>query len=293
VSSAPSRGAPSITVLHDRLRPEEQLLFDALEQRGAHVERVYAPAWHWQAGAARREGETVLLRTLSHARTLAIARALEADGAQVINSAHVIEVCGDKAATTAALAAAGVPQPRTAIAFGRDEVLAIAENFGWPIVIKPVVGSWGRMISRLSDVDALDAVLEHKTHLGGPQHQVFYVQEHVNKPGRDLRAFVVGDRVVAAIAREGEDWRTNTARGAVVRGMPTGPMEEIALAAARAVGGGVLAVDLLESGSELLISEVNHGLEFRNSSAPTGVDIPGEIASYLIAQAERYAQHVS
>ena len=294
MSHAPTPGAPRLTVVHDRLRPEEHLLFEAFDARGVHVERLYAPAWQWQAGAVRRDGETYLLRTLSHARTLAIARALESDGATVVNAAHVIDTCGDKAATSAALARHGVPQPETAIVFSRDEALAFAERVGWPIVLKPTLGSWGRMVSRLHDADALDAVLEHKMHLGGPHHQVFYLQEHVDKPQRDLRAFVLGETVIAAIAREGSDWRTNTARGATVRGTPVTPdIERIALAAAHAVGGGILAVDLLESDRGLLVGEVNHGLEFRNSSEPTGVDIPGAIADHLLALTERHAPAVS
>ena len=280
--------AGSFLVVHDRLRPEEQMLFAAFERAGVEVERIYAPAFRWEAGARRRDGQVVLVRTLSHARSLAIARAFEADGATVVNASRVIETCGDKAATSAALAAAGVPQPRTVVAFGADEVHAACEMLGWPVVLKPVVGSWGRMVARCHDADAVQALIEHKQVLGGPSHQVFYLQEHVDKPGRDLRAFVVGERVVAAIAREGDDWRTNTARGAVVRGVPVdGELETVAAAAARAVGGGVLAVDLMEAERGLLVGEVNHGMEFRNSVEPTGVDLPGEVVSHLVDAAER------
>ncbi|MDR9391013.1 MAG: lysine biosynthesis protein LysX [Trueperaceae bacterium] len=278
--------AVRIALVHDRLRPEERLLLGAFDRLGVDVRRVYAPDLRLEAGAPWPEGDVAYLRTLSHARTLAIAQGLEASGVHVVNPAHVVATCGDKWASSAALAAAGVPQPRTVLAFDRATVLAAAEDLGWPVVLKPVVGSWGRMVARLHDVDAVDAVLEHKRVLGGPTHQLFYVQEHVAKPGRDLRAFVVGDRVVAAIAREGDDWRTNTARGATVRGVAVTPdLEATALAAARAVAGsargGLLAVDLLEADRGLLVGEVNHGLEFRNSIEPTGVDLPLEIAAYL------------
>lgn len=274
-----------IRVVHDRLRAEEKMLFDAFDRADVAVERTYAPAFRWESDGGSRAGEVVLVRTLSHARSLAIARMFEADGALVVNTASVIATCGDKAATSAALAAHDVPQPRTAVAFGEEEVLAICESLGWPVVIKPVVGSWGRMVARCRDVDAVQALLEHKRVLGGPAHQVFYLQEHVDKPGRDLRAFVVGRRVVAAIAREGLDWRTNTARGAEVRNVPVTPeLSAIALDAARAVGGGVLAVDLMESPRGLLVCEVNHGMEFRNSVEPTGVDLPGEVVGYVLEQ---------
>lgn len=288
--SAADAPAPRVAVVHDRLRPEERALVAALERAGAEVVRIYAPHWRWRTGDSAPPHDLVLVRTLSHARTLAIGRALEASGATVVNPARVVETCGDKAATSAALAAAGVPQPRTVLAFSEEMVLDACEELGWPVVLKPVVGSWGRMVARLHDRDAVQAVLEHKRVLGGPGHQVFYLQEHVDKPGRDLRAFVVGDRVVAAIAREGEDWRTNTARGATVRGVEVTPeLARLALAAADAVagssGGGALAVDLLESERGLLVGEVNHGLEFRNSVEPTGVDIPGELAAWLVRRA--------
>jgi [lysine-biosynthesis-protein LysW]--L-2-aminoadipate ligase len=139
------------------------------------------------------------------------------------------------------------------------------------------------MVSLLRDPDALDAVLEHKRVLGGPQHQHVYLQEYIEKPGRDLRVFVMGSRVVAAVYRNSEHWITNTARGATATNCPLFPeLERVALEAARAVGGGALAVDLLESDRGLLVVEVNHTMEFRNSVATTGVDIAGELVRYAM-----------
>jgi [lysine-biosynthesis-protein LysW]--L-2-aminoadipate ligase len=193
----------------------------------------------------------------------------------------VIEVCGDKLATNAALAKHKVPTPRTGVAFEVDAVLKLCEDFGYPIVMKPVVGSWGRMVSKLSDRDAVEAVLEHKEVLGGPQHKVYYIQEFVKKPGRDIRAFVVGDEVIAAIYRSSEHWITNTARGGTASNCPLyDELVKIALNAARAVGGGVVAIDLVESERGLLVVEVNHTMEFRNSVTTTGVDIPARVVRY-------------
>jgi [lysine-biosynthesis-protein LysW]--L-2-aminoadipate ligase len=272
-----------VALVHDRVRPEEKLLMEALRNTGASVSTWYAPDLLWSTGDALADADVVLLRTLSHARTLTLARLLEADGHTVVNSAYTIDTAGDKAATSAVLKATGVEQPKSYVAFSEAQVQAACEQLGYPVVLKPTVGSWGRMVSRLSDWDSVQAVLEHKSVLGGPQHQVFYLQEHVNKPGRDLRAFVVGDDVVAAIAREGEDWRTNTARGATAYGVEvTDAMRTVALRAAEAVGGGILAVDLLESERGLLVGEINHGMEFRNSIDTTGVDIPARMADWLI-----------
>lgn len=274
---------PALAVLYDRLRPEERMLFEALDSRGIAFEKLYAPdlTLDFERLQALARHHVVLERCVSHTRGLALARLFTAAGSLVINSPEVIETCGDKLATNAALARAGVPVPRSGIAFTREGVLELCESFGYPVVMKPVVGSWGRMVSRLSDRDAVEAVLEHKEVLGGPSHKVHYVQEYVSKPGRDIRAFVVGDRVVAAIYRNSSHWITNTARGAVATNCPLTPeLERVTMAAAMAVGGGVLAVDLLESPRGLLVVEVNHTMEFRNSVSTTGVDIPGEVAEY-------------
>jgi len=201
----------------------------------------------------------------------------------------VVAVCGDKVATSAALARRGLPTPRTLVAFTPEAALRGVEELGYPVVIKPAVGSWGRMVSRLNDRDAAEAVLEHKRALGSAADSVFYVQEHVDKPGRDIRSFVVGGETICAIYRESEHWITNTARGGHASNCPvTAEIDRLSRGAADAVGGGMVAVDLLESrDGRLLISEVNHTMEFRNSIDTTGVDIPGRMADHVLALAVR------
>ncbi len=115
--------------------------------------------------------------------------------------------------TSAALARDGVPQPHNATAFTPEAALEAIEAFGYPVVLKPVVGSWGRLLAKINDRDAAEAVLEHKSTLGSVQHSVFYIQEYIEKPGRDIRAIVIGDRVLTAMYRKSEHWITNTARG--------------------------------------------------------------------------------
>lgn len=274
-----------VAVVYDRLRPEERMLFDAFEQAGVAYEKVYAPdlTVEFDSLGDLSRFDVVIERCVSQARGLALARLFEAAGAVVLNPSRVIEVCGDKLATNAALAREGVPTPRSGVAFNREGVHELCERFGFPVVIKPVVGSWGRMVSRLSDRDAVDAVLEHKEVLGGSGHRVHYVQEYVAKPGRDIRVFVVADQVVAAIYRNSDHWITNTARGGVATNCPlTDEIERVSAAAASAVGGGILAVDLLESDRGMLVVEVNHTMEFRNSVSTTGVDIPGLVAQHVL-----------
>ncbi len=190
--------------------------------------------------------------------------------------------CASKLDTSAALEVAGVPTPATAVAFSPEAALRACEELGFPVVLKPVTGSWGRLLAKINDRDAAEALFEHKALLGGPEHSVFYLQRHVDKPGRDIRAFVVGDEVVCAIYRESEHWVTNTARGARTRDCPVdATLRRLSLSAAAAVGGGVLAIDLLEDRDRLLVSEVNATMEFKNSIDVTGVDIPGRVADHV------------
>jgi [lysine-biosynthesis-protein LysW]--L-2-aminoadipate ligase len=238
-------------------------------------------------GLAGIEADVILERSLSTARGLYTLRLLELAGLPTVNRYATAATCADKILTDAALRAAGVPQPRARVAYAPEAALQAIEELGYPAVIKPVVGSWGRLLARVNDRDAAEALLEHKETLGSFQHSIVYVQEYIAKPGRDIRAFVVGDETIAAIYRSSPHWITNTARGGQATRCPLTPeIDELCRRAARAVGGGVLAVDLLEDPDRgLLVNEINHTMEFRNSIEPTGVDIPAAIARYVMAQA--------
>jgi [lysine-biosynthesis-protein LysW]--L-2-aminoadipate ligase len=151
-----------------------------------------------------------------------------------------------------------------------------------------VVGSWGRLLAKIDNRDTAEAIVEHKNVLGGFMHNIFYIQEYVDKPGRDIRAFVVGDETIAAIYRTSPNWITNTARGGVASNCPVTPeLNELCLKAAAAVGGGVLAMDVFETKDGLTVNEINYTMEFKNSVAPTGVDIPGKVIEHLVRTAKR------
>jgi len=169
------------------------------------------------------------------------------------------------------------------IAFTEKSALEAIEMMGYPVVIKPAVGSWGRLIAKINDRDAAEALLEHKTILGSYHHSIFYLQKYVEKNNRDIRSFVVGNRCIAAIYRKSEHWKTNTALGGEAHNCPVTPeIARISLDAAQAVGGGVLAIDLFESDAGLLVNEVNYTMEFKNSIDTTGVNIPEHIVQYVI-----------
>lgn len=283
-----------IAVLCSRIRVEEKLLLTELERRGVAFDRIdddelilRLDRRDWRSGTERPvlDYDVVFERSIGFGRSLYTLQTLESWGVRCINSAAVVATCGDKLLTSLALEREGIPTPRTAVAFTPDAALQAIEELGYPAVIKPVVGSWGRLVARVNDRHAAEAVLEDRATLGSWQQQIFYVQEYIDKPGRDIRAFVVGDEPICAIYRTSEHWITNTARGGRASNCPvSGPVGDLALRAAQAVGGGILAIDLVEApDGRLLVVEVNHTMEFRNSIDTTGVNIPARMIDYVLA----------
>jgi [lysine-biosynthesis-protein LysW]--L-2-aminoadipate ligase len=236
--------------------------------------------------------DVVLERCINQSHALYALRVLNDWGVPTVNRFEVVSNCGDKLYTTSALTRAGLPQPEVRLAFSSEAALQAMEEMGYPVVLKPVVGSWGRLLAKVNDRDAAEALLEHKEVLGSYQHSIFYIQEYVEKRGRDIRAFVVGNETICAIYRQSPHWITNTARGGKASNCPVNEeLNRLCVSAARAVGGGVVAVDVFEHEERgYLVNEVNHTMEFRNSIAPTGVDIPGRIIEYALAVAEGKAQ---
>jgi [lysine-biosynthesis-protein LysW]--L-2-aminoadipate ligase len=278
-----------LAMLCSRIRVEEKLLLAEMERRRVPFDRIDDAELILRLDQRRFDYDLVFERSISFGRTLYTLQTLESWGVRCINRAEVVATCGDKLLTSLALERAGVPTPRTAVAFTVQAALGAIEELGYPAIIKPVVGSWGRMVARVNDRHAAEAVLEDRATLGSWQQQIFYIQEYVDKPGRDIRAFVVGDEAICAIYRESEHWITNTARGGRASLCPVqGAVGELALKAAQAVGGGILAVDLAETkDGQLLVIEVNHTMEFRNSIDTTGVNIPARMVDYVLDAAER------
>jgi [lysine-biosynthesis-protein LysW]--L-2-aminoadipate ligase len=203
---------------------------------------------------------------------------------RTINNYEVIENCGDKFITSQLLIQHAVPTTRVMMAFTPESAIKAIEQLGYPCVLKPVIGSWGRGVVRVNDRDGAEAVVNLRDELGGYQQHIYYVQEMVKKPGRDIRSFVIGDRTVAAIYRTSSHWITNTHLGGKASNCPITPeLDRISVGAAKAVGGGIVAVDLFEDPHRgLLVNEVNHTMEFRNSVPATGVDIPGLMVDWIV-----------
>ena len=230
-------------------------------------------------------GDVVLQRCISYYRSLFLTKILENFGIRVINTSRVSEVCGNKLVTSMMLARAGIPTPRTYVSLSSDAVIEAANSLGFPVVMKPFVGSWGRMISLAKDAQTLDTIVELKESLQNPIEHMYYLQEFVKRPPRDIRAIVVGGEIVASVYRNagGDEWRTNVAKGATTTAFkPDKELKEIVLRSAELVGGGILGVDVMESDDGYTVHEVNNTVEFKGAQAASTTRIAKKIIEYVI-----------
>jgi [lysine-biosynthesis-protein LysW]---L-2-aminoadipate ligase len=271
---------------------ENKMLLDSAKKRGIGLERIVdGEALLGITESVEKQYDAILQRSVSYSRSQALTYYFERQGSLVVNSYKAASICGDKMITSMELARAGVPTPKTYVALTPEMARQAASKLGFPLVIKPVNGSWARMVHRINDSDSLDAALESREEMGSPSQKIYYLQEHIKKPGRDMRAFVVGNEVVAAIYRhstEKSGWITNTGRGGTASKCEVTPeLREISLKAVSFLDEGIYGVDLMESADGLVVHEVNHTTEFRNSSPVTGVDIGDRMVEYFIKRAKR------
>jgi [lysine-biosynthesis-protein LysW]--L-2-aminoadipate ligase len=287
-----------VGLLITHIRAEEKLLIEAFRAQGVEPDIILDRDlnFHINAGSeqlapsgiAWNEYDVVIERCVSTSRGMYALAILNRWGIRTVNSYQTASICADKLLTSLVLAEAGIPQPQTRVAFAPESAMEAIDDVEYPAVLKPVTGSWGRLLARVNDRDSAEAIIEHRQTLGDYNHHTYYVQEYVDKPGRDIRAFVVGNRTICAIYRTSPHWITNTAKGGQASNCPVTPeLNDLCIRAANAVGGGILALDLLEDeNGNLLVNEINHTMEFRNSSAPTGVDIAAEVVRFTLAAEE-------
>jgi [lysine-biosynthesis-protein LysW]--L-2-aminoadipate ligase len=275
--------------LHSILRVEEKLLIDEFRTRpGVELEKIDDRERFFDLHKNDFGFDVVIERCINHSRAVHALKIFNDFGIPTVNTFEVAEVCGSKFLTTQALIKTRVPTPKCYMAFTPESALAAMDELGFPCVIKPNTGSWGRLISKINDRDAAEAILEHKQILGSYHHSIFYIQEYVEKRGRDIRSFVVGDRCIAAVYRYSPHWITNTARGGKTENCPiTDEVHDLSVRAAKAVGGGVVAIDLFETPAGLSVNEVNYTMEFRNSITVTGVNIPAKVVDYVLEAGRR------
>jgi len=276
---------PSFFILYDQLRWEEKSLIEAAQKKDIKLEVINCRenSIELDQDKSNYRDDIILQRCVSYYNNLHSTAAFEGLGAKVINSLHTAIMCGNKLFTHMELSKSNISIPKAFCAFSNQSAMSILNKNGYPKVIKPVVGSWGRMIALLNDKEAAEAVIEDREHMY-PLYHVFYFEEFVKRPPRDIRSIVVGDRVVAAIYRYSgaNEWKTNMALGGKAEACKvTSEMEELCIRAAKTMKGEILGVDLMESDNGLLVHEVNNTTEFKNTVRVTGVDIPSLIIEHL------------
>lgn len=285
-----------VALLVTHIRAEEKLIITAFNNQDVNPDIILDRELNFNisqgsdqlapSGIAWSEYDVVFERCVSTSRGLYALAILNSWGIMTFNTYETAAICSDKLRTSIAMTQHNVAQPHTRVAFTPDSAMEAIDDVQYPAVLKPVTGSWGRLLARVHNRDSAEAIIEHRQTLGDYNHHVYYVQEYVDKPGRDIRAFVTGDRTIAAIYRSSNHWITNTAKGGQATNCPvTEELDDICVRAAQAVGGGVLAIDILEDAQgNFVVNEINHTMEFRNSSAPTGIDIAQEVINYVIEQ---------
>ncbi len=270
-------------VLVSFLRQEEKLILQAARARGMEVTPIFDRelTLNVSAPTAAESGieiDVLLDRSVVHSRAGYTLFAMDRWGIPTLNSSGAVTICDDKARASMVLEAAGIPSPRTFVAYSEESALKACEALGYPAVLKPVTGSWGRLIAKVNGPDQARAIISQKSEHGSFHHEIYYIQEFIEKPGRDIRAYVIGGQVIAASYRTSEHWITNAARGAVSVPCPITPeIEELALRSCAVVGARLAGVDLIETDEGLKVIEINTGGEFKGLMTTTDRDIAGEI----------------
>ena len=281
------KATSSLSILYDNIRWEEKALYEAAKKRGIKVNNINCKDLSIYLNDERESSpylnKIIIQRCVSYFKSIHATAALEGLGAHIINSLHTATLCGNKLFAHMELQKARVKTPKAFSAFSEESAIRALDNLGYPAVIKPTIGSWGRLIALLRDRDAANAVIEDREHMF-PLYQVYYFEELVSRPPRDIRAIVIGDTVVAAIYRYSGpgEWKTNMALGGRAETCPlTNELEDICIKAAKAIEGQIVGVDLMESKEDgLIVHEINNTTEFRNTVRVTGVDIPGLMVDF-------------
>lgn len=269
-------------LIHSTIREDEKLLLSAAASRRVNLAAVDIRRQILNPVAWADRPDVVLERCLSATMGAHAAEFFTSIDVPVVNPPSVARICDDKFATSLCLRKNRVPTVPFAMAFTEEAALeAVSQLGGYPVVLKPSNGSWGRLLAKVNDQDALEAVIEQKMILGSPSHHALYIQKYIPKPGRDIRVITAGGQAVGAIYRAARHWITNTARGADAQPCRVDKeLEQICASASRAVGGGVLGIDIFETDDGYVVNEINRATEFKNVQRVTGIDIAGAIIEY-------------
>ena len=274
--------------MFDRLRTEEKLLQKNAEELGYETSMIDAKITSFDTDSKPENfkfGDVVLERCVSYYRGLHFTACLEFMDIPVINKFDVANTCGNKMITSMLLKKNNIPTPKTYFSFSAEAALENFENVGYPLVIKPIIGSWGRSVMPVKDKDTAEAVIENRQVTDGPQDRIYYLQEMIDRPPRDIRVITVGDQAVSAMYRKSSGgFKTNIALGADPELCEiTKEIEDLCEKTSKAVGGGILGIDLMEDKKRgLVVHEVNNTVEFKGLVKVSKKNIPKEMIDYAV-----------
>ena len=283
----------SIGILFDRVRWEEKELGRQLEIRGVSYDMIDAKTQVLPLDRSDLPSlpRRILGRCVSFYRGLNLSSVFESHGIETINSSRILDVCGNKLLTSQILSKNGVPTPKTVVAFSAEAAMQAIEEVGFPCVMKPIVGSWGRQVVPIRDRETAEALIEMREQLSDSMQTIFYIQEMIKRPPRDIRCIAVGEEIIAAVYRYAppENWKTNVALGGHSESCKVTPeLEETILKTVKVIGSGVLGIDLMERpDSELVVHEVNGTVEFKGAQSATDHSIAGRIVDYVASERSR------
>lgn len=269
-------------LLHSTIREEEKLIIQEAGKKHIDLTILDARYQVFNPNKWNNYFDVILERCLSTTISVQTTLFFERLGMKVVNSSQITNNCDNKFLTSLLLHEHKVPTVPFALVFTEKEAKdAVNQLGGYPVVMKPVSGSWGRLLAKVNDDDSLEGIIEQKQVLGSPIQKALYLQKYINKPGRDIRAVVINSQVICAIYRETSHWITNTARGAEAKNCPIDPkLTEICSKASNAVGGGILGIDIFETDKGYTVNEINHTMEYKNVQRVTGINVASEILEY-------------
>ena len=283
-----------ICIIYDKLRFEEKKIYNDIQQKGLDTTLVDGKSLIFDTESSKsdsRFGDIILQRVISYNRGLHLTYCLEQIGLPVVNSFSVSEICGNKLIASLILKKNNVPTPKTTFAFSTESARECMKKLGYPLVVKPIIGSWGRGVYQIKDQSMAEMMLDSRQENDNSFSRIYYFQELIDRPSRDIRCIVIGDQIVASVFRYSSEneWRTNVAVGGRTEMAPlTSELKELVLKASNAVGGGILGVDLMEDKERgYLVHEVNNTVEFRGASAVCKSDIAGAMTDYLVKMSSK------
>jgi len=285
-----------IAIFHNRITWEIKRLINELEKNNISYDFFNNQNIYFKLSKEKdldHQYDLILERSLSYFRGLYSCAILETKGYNVINNFECLQITGNKLLTSLKLIENDIPTPNTCFAFKEDTSLkAIDHEIHFPAIIKPIIGSWGRLIAKLDDQNSARSNLECREMMGNILQKQYYIQEYIksddHKSPTDIRVFIVGDECIGAMGRfnPDDDFRSNIALGGTAKEVEINDdLEKICIKTSKAVKGEIIGVDLMEKEGKLKVIEVNGTPQFRGLSTSSNINVAQKIVNYII---ERY-----